>query len=286
MHTISGNRIAWFLRLQRILRFPKYFLAPPPASLRRSKLVGDDPVSDRTTASGLAQERLVAASAIRGVAPTYQLARTLHGLITSPVASATRAATVAPATDVGRRLTARDAAWIAGPAVGGVGIRQNYVSVAANSKPKYANVPWLAQPSNSVANRPTALRGNRAVGEFAQCSRNAGVWLSRSPTIEPLLTQASRAALPRAPPPPTKEAADLGQPAEANLRSPPDVAMIGPDRGRQGQEAPPASMIHIDGAALGRWAIQHLERALAKPAAGMTGVDPRVSLPRTRVSPF
>lgn len=46
------------------------------------------------------------------------------------------------------------------------------------------------------------------------------------------------------------------------------------------------STLHIDGSALGRWAIQHLERALGKPASGMTGVDPRATVPRSRVAPF
>jgi hypothetical protein len=49
---------------------------------------------------------------------------------------------------------------------------------------------------------------------------------------------------------------------------------------------PAVSTIHIDGSALGRWAVQYLERALGKPATGMTGVDPRASRPRYRVSPF
>jgi hypothetical protein len=47
-----------------------------------------------------------------------------------------------------------------------------------------------------------------------------------------------------------------------------------------------AATVHLDGSALGRWAIQHLERSLSKPANGMTGVDPRASAPRGRVSPF
>jgi hypothetical protein len=46
------------------------------------------------------------------------------------------------------------------------------------------------------------------------------------------------------------------------------------------------STLHIDGSALGQWAIQHLERSLGRPATGMTGVDPRSSLPRSRVAPF
>lgn len=44
--------------------------------------------------------------------------------------------------------------------------------------------------------------------------------------------------------------------------------------------------LHIDGSALGRWAIQHLGRALGKPASGMTSVDPRAGVARTRVEPF
>jgi hypothetical protein len=45
-------------------------------------------------------------------------------------------------------------------------------------------------------------------------------------------------------------------------------------------------VLHLDGAALGRWAIQHLERALSKPANGITGIDPRATSPRGHVSPF
>jgi hypothetical protein len=44
--------------------------------------------------------------------------------------------------------------------------------------------------------------------------------------------------------------------------------------------------LHLDGSALGRWTVQHLERVLGKPGSGMTGVDPRASTPRGRVSPF
>jgi hypothetical protein len=56
------------------------------------------------------------------------------------------------------------------------------------------------------------------------------------------------------------------------------------DRRTLGQTG--AATVHLDGSALGRWAIQHLERSLSKPANGMTGVDPRAGAPRGRVSPF
>jgi hypothetical protein len=47
-----------------------------------------------------------------------------------------------------------------------------------------------------------------------------------------------------------------------------------------------AATLHLDGATLGRWAIQHMERALARPSNGMTGVDPRATMPRGHISPF
>jgi hypothetical protein len=57
--------------------------------------------------------------------------------------------------------------------------------------------------------------------------------------------------------------------------------------GDQSQSSrPTVSTLHIDGSALGRWTVQHLERALAKPSTGMTGVDPRATVPRNRVAPF
>jgi hypothetical protein len=44
--------------------------------------------------------------------------------------------------------------------------------------------------------------------------------------------------------------------------------------------------LHIDGSVLGRWAVQHLERTLGRPATGMSGVDPRATTPRSRIAPF
>jgi len=46
------------------------------------------------------------------------------------------------------------------------------------------------------------------------------------------------------------------------------------------------STIHIDGSVLGRWAIQHLENTLGTPTTGMTAVDPRANVPRSRIAPF
>jgi hypothetical protein len=51
-------------------------------------------------------------------------------------------------------------------------------------------------------------------------------------------------------------------------------------------QIPRSFTLHLDGASLGRWTVDHLQRTLSKPASGMTGVDPRAVVPRSRVSPF
>ena len=70
-----------------------------------------------------------------------------------------------------------------------------------------------------------------------------------------------------------------------------DQKRVSPDRDTTAASArqpnkPAVSTIHIDGSALGRWTVQHLERALSKPVTGMTGIDPRAAVPRSRVAPF
>jgi hypothetical protein len=53
-----------------------------------------------------------------------------------------------------------------------------------------------------------------------------------------------------------------------------------------GNSAARVGRIHLDGAALGRWANEHLARALSGNPTGMTAIDPRVSAPRSTLSPF
>ena len=65
---------------------------------------------------------------------------------------------------------------------------------------------------------------------------------------------------------------------------------FGVDEPRDGSSmrshGPSGATLHLDGPTLGRWAVDHLGRVLAKPSSGITGVDPRAVLPKTRVSPF
>jgi hypothetical protein len=63
----------------------------------------------------------------------------------------------------------------------------------------------------------------------------------------------------------------------ARTGTPPN--MPGAQRNRTGT-------LHIDGNALGRWMVEHFARTLARPASGMTGIDPRANAPRGRVAPF
>lgn len=47
-----------------------------------------------------------------------------------------------------------------------------------------------------------------------------------------------------------------------------------------------SGVIHIDSTSLGRWTVEHLARILSRQPTGMTGIDPRISAPRSRLSPF
>jgi len=90
----------------------------------------------------------------------------------------------------------------------------------------------------------------------------------------------------RAPPQAVDEEIDPNPSSGSERRRRPEALESGSGSESGPRQASASSTVHIDGSALGRWAIQHLERTLGKPASGMTGVDPRTNVPRTRVSPF
>jgi hypothetical protein len=146
--------------------------------------------------------------------------------------------------------------------------------------------------------RAYRLASNDAVGRLSglRVSRSVRNTLSLSPTAQPAdphadVVRASLAdtaveSLIRARPPGRSEPTDQKEVGtrESGMRPSEPDSRAGAKPGK-GTAAAPCTL-HIDGSALGRWAIQHLERTLARPATGMTGVDPRASLPRSRVSPF
>lgn len=52
------------------------------------------------------------------------------------------------------------------------------------------------------------------------------------------------------------------------------------------KSGPRSGVIHLDSTSLGRWTVEHLARNLSRQPTGMTGIDPRISAPRSRLSPF
>jgi hypothetical protein len=287
MYTASGNRIARFLRLQRILHFPKYFLAPP-APLRRPKLVAGAPAPDGPAVLRSSPGQHAILTMRHTVAPEYQLAKILHGPITWLASSAIRARAAAPAANVVGRPIARGVSSDDRPRLAGVAIHKSHMSVVASSRQDGSNARSPLRPNDAVASSLGAIQGHRSAGEALVPPRSAArsvPWLHVPGRIS---TRATTEALLRTPPPSSQAAEIDGSRQFSDMGTSSRTISQELDRSKEQQphSTLPPSNVYIDGAVLGRWAIQHLERVLARPATGMTGVDPRASLPRGRVSPF
>jgi len=72
-------------------------------------------------------------------------------------------------------------------------------------------------------------------------------------------------------------------PAVAETRYDPSLEQSGLSGGTSG---PRSGTIHLDSTSLGRWTVEHLAWTLSREPTGMTGIDPRISAPRSRLSPF
>lgn len=287
MYTASGNRIAWFLRLQRILQFPKYFLAPT-APLRRPKLVAGALAPDGPAVLRSSPGQPAIVTMRHTVAPEYQLARILHGPIAWLASSAIRARAAAPAANVVGRPIAHGVSSDDRPTVAGIATHRSHMSVVASPRQEDANAQWPLRPNDAVANSLGAIQGHRSVGEALLPPRSVASsvpWLHLPGRTS---TRATTETLLRTPPPSSHAAGMDGSRQFSDMGTNSRAISQELDRSKE-QQAPstlPPSNVYIDGAVLGQWAIQHLERVLARPATGMTGVDPRASLPRGRVSPF
>jgi hypothetical protein len=148
------------------------------------------------------------------------------------------------------------------------------------------NFPTLQRSMDELANSTTASPRRSAVS-IPFLPAMGDEWASRLPSARSSFKNVGNERPLRARPPPKEEQFDLDGFANKALH-------IGQE-GQQGasgyqpqqrKASSSATTIHIDGSVLGRWAIQHLEQTLGKPATGMTGVDPRANPPRSRVSPF
>jgi hypothetical protein len=286
MFVANASRITWFLGLQRIVRFPKSFMAPsavPMPGLRR-----------------LAYDPETKAKAFRtavfdpGIAPRLRQLR--------PSVALTGKQPTAPATKT----------WV-GPTRYLVPDGRSQISKPRANHPNARSIPAFTAPALSVQiHRPgtpasspasVAVRERRDIRQLADTARFDSQGTPRSLSFNKILRSSP---LPRLQPSLAPIATAPGQTTDQFSRADPSTKSPNrPDWGTEDRDpfdvtdrietrsdnkpdvkGHSVSTLHIDGSALGQWAIQHLERALGRPATGMTGVDPRTTLPRSRVAPF
>jgi hypothetical protein len=277
MHKADAGRIAWFLGLQRILRFPRYFMAPAAVlrAVHRLAAHGLD-----TPSRGQASFQNGAASPERWRHSAPQLLST-HRRATSTIArigattllrQMTGAASASPV-DRPSLQSFRDLAPVM---IGKQNVQEYTQSVSAPRQPisgvqnKYRRNPspgdGIFRSLNSPALAPSAAHS------AWQISGGVDVDATTEPTTADTGTSLRDRSFP-----PANERAPSGRhiAGQSNSWS---LDRDADDRNVQPQSKRSAvSTIHLDGSALGRWTVQHLERALGKPATGMTGVDPRAT---------
>lgn len=309
MHTANAKRIAWFMQLQRILQFQKQHFAPRHAALRPQILTKNDfPVR---SSGYVALPKLLTFSA--GNNAILALGSKQSTFVNGPIGSsgmlAAHVRALATKTDVlGTRRT-RDGPLAALRLIKGLGtehqllqgrgqphsvrVVQTSTSVEADRflgkvmEVEHSKFLTRPCPINKLTHSLTATSRRSTVSNALSLPAVGTARAFRPPSARYSFVDVGEEGSLRARPPPTDE--QFGLNGFANQAS-----QIGQESraGTSGYQPHPckasssATMIHIDGSVLGRWAIQHLERALGKPSTGMTGVDPRASLPRSRVSPF
>jgi hypothetical protein len=286
MHAPTNSRIGWFLRLQRILAFPKHFLAPQVAKYRSPKLAGDEATPVPFRAFGPVTDPAAAASPVRRVAQGHPVLRPPNRPMTSSSSSVARAITAASAGSATKRPIFQNVYLTAQGGRSGVAVNLAHTSVAAGLKRDHLHNMWRPTPDHVGSSIQTAIQRHISFADTLPISRsNRSHQPQQSAAGRTFISSRPETTLRAPPPPPTGEA----RPEQTSALGPePFSGDLRPDSGwnRQRQNIRGASTVHLDGATLGQWTIQHLERALAKPTSGMTGVDPRASLPRGRVSPF
>jgi hypothetical protein len=309
MHTANAKRIAWFIRLQSILRFQKQHFAPRHAALRPQIPTKND--FPARSSGYVALAKLATFSA--GYNSILALGSKQSTLVDGPIGSSSMLAAhvraLATKTDVLGTGETRDGPLAALRLIKGLGTERQLlqgpgqphpVRVVQTSTPveadrflakilevKHPKFPARPWPINKLANGLTATLRRSTVSNALSLPAVGTARAFRPPSTRYSFVDVGDESSLRARPPPTDE--QFGLNGFANQAS-----QIGQESraGTSGYQPHPckasssATMIHIDGSVLGRWAIQHLERALGTPATGMTGVDPRASLPRSRVSPF
>ena len=278
------KRLAWFLQLQHILRFPRYSWAPPHALQRLRKPDCDGDTVDHTRAAYPADERRFAAtvSAVAGGGsqgrgglgrPTGSLRAPFGPPVALPAA-------ISPI----RQSQLRQAPWPPGSIIPPPGAGWANIVRSRKILATHKNAPGFR-----IAQRPSDGQGTKQQ-PFPNLATpaSAHAMVAWGPPLRSTLPSIPSAPVDlsvRASPPPADERTEPDSPSGGERMRP--GALESASAFEPGSRRASAnSTVHIDGSAFGRWAIQHLERTLGKPASGMTGVDPRTNVPRSRVSPF
>jgi hypothetical protein len=281
----DASRIAWFLNLQRILRFPRHYLAPVMLSRLRHRPEADNP---DTPARGLPSFSTGSTPFRRQNHPAQAFSAPMRAATSSNArgtAAIPRSAMVA-ASD----LRAAPLRWRAPQELSHVVVRHQafrrhaWADTAAGKELQDSRSPH--RPLGVSRGRSTRSAGALALAA-TQVVAPPHAFLERDPGRDPrsiatdtgLATRVANARLTS-----NRAVSNQNPSNEPGQLSSPEAGPMHSERPEGSRSA--VSTIHIDGSALGRWAIQYLERALGKPATGMTGVDPRATIPRSRVAPF
>jgi hypothetical protein len=281
----DAKRIAWFLDLRQILRFPKYFMAPSEVLRLGRRPAVSNP--DAAAAGGLFfQGGLVTSRQPRSSAEHPQTApnrirlsidgsgpKTTARFASNDASAVSRTRARSPAVSNSTPVTPRSPA------------AETYTAAAAADRPdpsglqrthRLIQVPVFGQAGlhKSPALAPTTFHSARGYEEttFNPDAMRIAAESRQSFAEQDLL-------LPSQPHSFSENIISQDQRA-----SPKGSGTAGGNEPRHNPSS--TGTLHIDGSALGRWAVQHLERALGKPATGMTGVDPRATTPRSRIAPF
>jgi hypothetical protein len=284
VHTASLKRISWFLQLRNILRFPKYSLAPqhPPSRNRRFVIDGFGAARVSTPSKNL--EPRISTRPKGSPVPEYLKRQVSPKPVARHDILGKQAVLPTAATGAYQAPKTQNIFWTATTTPRPPSLGQRHAGPKKNLEPDAQNALTDRVFKIQKLIRQLAPQGHRYISPV----------LPNHQTSDPAALQSRRArsfashqrtdTLLRANPP--KDTADRKQFADESTQPESNGSGDAFDDKSGTDKIPRTSTIHIDGSVLGRWAIQHLERVLGKPATGMTGVDPRASPPRSRVSPF
>lgn len=285
MHEENATRINWFLQLRKIIRFPKAFLAPHRPAFRRLPRIRGTFSTDHSDPATVRESTYFSAPTKR-ILPVDGPERSrwarldATNLLTELPGKARLAAMQSPRAVKTIELVKDAKATLAHSRNGSIYPAPQRLVRASTSDLQ----PPLPSPSamNGDLERPQKHASNSKVLRFHPPAYMA----SQARPNSPRSRQKGGDTLVRAEPPPMDYPSDVGKPSDEKRQPNRFAAEERDEHVSPSRASTQAVTVHIDGSALGRWAIQHLERVLGKPATGMTGVDPRSSPPASCVSPF